>query len=445
MAFPFHLPDIGEGVIEGEVVSWKVAEGELVKLDQDMVEIMTDKATVMIPAPRAGIIAKIYFAEGEICPVGDILVVIDDQTENQGASPMQQQAGTTLPQRESQLEVNGRTSSHIATHRAPMGQRILATPATRRLARRLGVNLAQVSGTGKRGRVTSEDIRRQSGDNGVVTQPAPVVSGVPHAKDCQGVSAEAGVGTEIVETRAQNLPARVHHEDEERIPLRGLRRRIADQMTRSKFTAPHFTYVEEIDATPLVELRSRAKIRAQERGVKLTYLAFIVKAVVAGLRRWPQLNAVLDEQAQEIVYKRYYHIGIAAQGPGGLLVPVIRDADRRSIFDIAVEIERLAHAVEDGSIDRQDLVGSTFTITSLGKLGGVLATPIINHPEVGILGVHKLDERPVVVDGEIVVRSMMNLSISLDHRVVDGFDGAMYLQYVKSLLEDPDMMFMETI
>ena len=239
--------------------------------------------------------------------------------------------------------------------------------------------------------------------------------------------------------------AKAGPDEEERIPLRGMRKRIAESMSRSKHTAAHFTYVEEIDMTELVAVRERARERAGERGVKLTYLPFIVKAVVSGLKKWPQLNASLDETTQEIVRKKYYHIGIATQGPQGLVVTVVRHADRRSIFDLSREIERLADAVRAGTATREELTGSTFTITSLGKLGGVLATPIINFPEVGILGVHRLEQKPAVRDGEIVIRWLMNLSISVDHRLADGWDGAMFIQDVKSLLEDPTTMFMEMV
>jgi pyruvate dehydrogenase E2 component (dihydrolipoamide acetyltransferase) len=232
---------------------------------------------------------------------------------------------------------------------------------------------------------------------------------------------------------------------EERIPLRGMRKRIADNMMRSTQTAAHFTYVEEIDMTELVVVRERARARAAERGIKLTFLPFLIKAVVSGLKRWPQLNAALDETTQEIVRKKYYHLGIASQGPQGLMVTVVRDADQRSVFGVAAEIQRLAQAVQDGAVRREDLTGSTFTITSLGKLGGVMATPIINFPEVGILGVHEMKERPAVRNGEIVIRWLMNLSISLDHRLVDGWDGAMFLQDVKALLEDPTSMFLEMV
>jgi pyruvate dehydrogenase E2 component (dihydrolipoamide acetyltransferase) len=232
---------------------------------------------------------------------------------------------------------------------------------------------------------------------------------------------------------------------EERIPLRGIRKKIAESMSRAVHTAAHFTYVEEIDMTELVSVRDRAKARASERGVKLNYLPFIVKACVSGLKKWPQLNASLDETTQEIVRKKYYHIGIAAQGPQGLAVSVVRDADKRSIFDLSKEIERLGESVRTGTATRDELTGSTFTISSLGKLGGVLATPIINFPEVAIVGVHKIEEKPAVRNGQIVARHLMNLSISVDHRLADGWDGAMFLQDVKTLLEDPTTMFMEMV
>jgi pyruvate dehydrogenase E2 component (dihydrolipoamide acetyltransferase) len=409
MAFEFHLPDIGEGVVEGEIVSWKVKVGDKVKLDQPIVEIMTDKATVEIPSPRAGTIAKINFKDGEICPVGKVLVVIDEEggTPHVEAPtapprpPVAQQAPTRAPVAQQAIEVVDVSNAR---------DRVLATPATRRLARQMGVELRRVPATGKHGRVTTDDVKR-FGD-------APKTTALAIAK---------GSG------------------EEERIPLRGMRKRIAETMARSVHTAAHFTYVEEIDMTELVAVRERAKPRAAERGVKLNYLPFIVKAIVASLKKWPMLNASLDESTQEIVRKRYYHIGIAAQGPHGLAVSVVRDADRRSIFDLAREIDRLGEAVKAGTATRDELTGSTFTISSLGKLGGVLATPIINFPEVAIVGVHKIEEKPAVRHGQIVIRDLMNLSISVDHRLADGWDGAMFLQDVKALLEDPTTMFMEMV
>jgi pyruvate dehydrogenase E2 component (dihydrolipoamide acetyltransferase) len=399
MSFDFYMPDIGEGVVEGEIVAWKVKVGDKVKLDQPLVEVMTDKATVELPSPRAGTISKINFKDGDICPVGKVLVVIDDGSA--AASPSPTPTPTATPS-------NGSSGIQVVDASQDR-ERVLATPATRRLARQLGVEIGQVPATGKHGRVTAEDVKS--------FQEAPAAP--KHAV------AKGG--------------------EEERIPLRGMRKRIAESMARSVHTAAHFTYVEEIDMTELVSVRERAKARASERGVKLTYLPFIVKAVVSGLKKWPQLNASLDESTQEIVRKKYYHIGIAAQGPQGLAVSVVREADKRSIFDLSREIDRLGDAVRAGTATRDELVGSTFTISSLGKLGGVLATPIINFPEVAILGVHKIEERPAVRNGQIVARHLMNLSISVDHRLADGWDGAMFLQDVKALLEDPTTMFMEMV
>lgn len=458
MAFEFQLPDIGEGVVEGEIVSWKVAVGDHVDLDQPMVEVMTDKATVEIPSPRAGTVTAVNFGEGEICPVGAVLLVIDEgdaASASDGASSDGEEsasasdagasgpaAGSPAPtpaapppvvaRSEAVTAISSRSDAPVA---APSGRpRVLATPATRRLARQLGADLTRVLGTGKRGRVTSDDVRRHAA--GASLQAGTPQSAIMDAAPTVVRPARPATVTPIAVADVGN---------EERIPLRGMRRRIAENMSRSKLTAAHFTYVEEIDMTELVAVRQRAKERAKERGIKLTYLPFIIKAVVSGLKKWPQLNAALDESTQEIVRKKYYHIGIATQSPLGLAVTVVRDADKRSIFDVASEVQRLADAVRDGKATRDEMTGSTFTITSLGKLGGVMATPIINLPEVGIMGVHKMEERPAVRDGEIVIRWLMNLSISLDHRLVDGWDGAMFLQGIKALLEDPTTMFMEMV
>ena len=442
MAFEFHLPDLAEGMTEAEVVGWKVKEGDQVAIDQPIVEVMSDKATVEIPSPRAGVLSRINYKEGQVCKVGEVLFVIDEvgaaRAAGNGHTAAPPEAAPQPPQAEMPQPAASKTPSTppgtpTLPRRAPEvidasagRSRVLATPATRRLARQLSVDLAAVAPSGHRGQVTSEDVRR-SAEGGAQARPA------------------AGREPERRPPVAREPVAIARSDREERIPFRGLRKRIAENMDRSVHTAAHFTYVEEVDCTDLVAVRKRASERVKERGIKLTYLPFIMKAVVAGLKKWPQLNASLDESTQEIVRKKYYHLGIAAQGPQGLVVTVVRDADQRSIVDIAAELERLARAVQDGSATRDDLVGSTFTISSLGKLGGVLATPIINFPEVGVIGVHELKERPAVVDGQIAIRWMMNLSISLDHRLVDGWDGAMFLQDVKSLLEDPTLMFMEMV
>jgi len=425
VAFDFYMPDIGEGVVEGEIVQWKVKEGDTVKLDQPIVEVMTDKATVELPSPRAGVIKKINYKDGEICPVGKVLVVIEEagaaKESGNGKQPAviieepPRKRPETLVGVNPPVQMSTGSGAIEVVDATQSRARVLATPATRRLARQLGVEIGRVPATGKHGRVTSDDVRAfREVPSSIETKPYPVVS-----------LTKGG--------------------DEERVPLRGIRKRIAESMARSVHTAAHFTYVEEVDMTDMVAVRERAKARANERGVKLTYLPFIVKAVVSGLKKWPMLNASLDESTQEIVRKKYYHIGIAAQGPQGLAVSVVRDADKRSIFDLAREIDRLGEAVRNNTATREELTGSTFTISSLGKLGGVLATPIINFPEVAIVGVHKIEEKPAVRNGQIVARHLMNLSISVDHRLADGWDGAMFLQDVKTLLEDPTTMFMEMV
>jgi pyruvate dehydrogenase E2 component (dihydrolipoamide acetyltransferase) len=443
MSFEFHLPDLAEGMTEAEVVEWKVKVGDTIVLDQPVVEVMSDKATVEIPSPRAGTIAKLNYGPGDMCAVGQVLFVINEEGKAASATLVADDNVTDDFDVDEFDAPGGKTSNFKAVDLksalrktvvidATAGrERVLATPATRRQARNMGIDIAKVPGTGRNGRVTPADLENFLA--GRVAAPA------------QAAAAYGDEPETLVRPQARQPMAIASEGLEKRIPFRGMRKRIADNMTRSAFTATHFTYVEEVDTTDLVDVRARAKSRGEERGVRLTYLPFIIKAVVAGLKRHPSLNSSLDEATNEIVVKKYYHIGVATQGPQGLAVTVVRNADKLSIFEIADEIQRLATAVQEGTATREDLTGSTFTISSLGKLGGLMATPIINFPEVGILGVHKMEQRPAVVNNEIVIRWKMNLAISLDHRLVDGFDGAMFVQDVKGLLEDPTMMFMEMV
>jgi pyruvate dehydrogenase E2 component (dihydrolipoamide acetyltransferase) len=433
MAFEFRLPDIGEGVVEGEVVKWHVKAGDEVREDQPMVEVMTDKATVEIPSPKAGTIARILAEEGKICKVGAVMVVIED-----GEAP------TATEERQFEDKTPAQVIAMPHKHEAAAkngDSKVLATPATRKLARELGVDLSSVTPTGPNGRVTHDDVRSAAAGAHVHTHAAP------HDR-VEKVAAPTG----HTQTAAARIPPPVPitHEGDERVPFRGVRKKIAENMHRSRATAAHFTYVEECDMTELVALRKRAKARAEERGIKLSFLPFIVKAVCAGLKKFPIVNSTLDEAKQEIVLRKRYHIGVAAATEAGLIVPVLRDADQRSLFDIARTLDEIGEKVKTGKASRDEITGSTFTISSLGTLGGVLATPIINFPEVAILGVHKIKQTPVVRDGrgsepQIVVRDIMNLSISLDHRIVDGYEGAQFLQHVISLLEDPTLMFMEMV
>jgi len=400
MLYEFRLPDIGEGVAEGEVVRWLVKEGDELQEDQPMVEIMTDKATVEIPTPRAGRVAKLMYAEGQICPVGKVLIAIEVADAPGTAAAAPEPARVDVAPSASTGERAPRNNGVNARDAG-----VLATPATRKLARDTGVDIRDVTGSGPAGRVTSDDVRAHA------ESPAPAPT-----------SAADG---------------------DTRIPFRGVRRKIAEHMVFSKHTAAHFTYVEEIDCTDLVALRERANAKLADQGTKLSFLPFIVKATANALVKFPQLNATLDDAAGEIIQRGHRHIGLATATDAGLIVPVVRDADRLSITQLAGEIERLAGLTRSGKAAREDLSGSTFTITSLGALGGLLATPIINHPEIAILGVHKIARRPAVRGDSIVIRDLMNLSISVDHRVVDGYDAARFIAEIKATLESPGPLFPE--
>ncbi len=429
MAYEFKLPDIGEGVVEGEIVRWLVKQGDVVRADQPMVEIMTDKATVEIPAPRGGRVLKLMFDEGQLCPVGKVLIAID---ENDAAPPVASPVSHGRAVVAAQV-VSGATAIKSATvpaasragdQAATAGAEVLATPATRKLARELGIDIATVTGTGPGGRVTSDDLRN------------PGAARAPQGGPTRVASTPAFAPPTLVSSAAAA---------DVRVPFRGLRRRIAENMARSKHEAAHFTYVEEIDCTQLVGLRAKANERLAAASIKLSYLPFIIKATVDALKRFPQLNAFLDDKAGEIVQRREYHVGLASATDEGLVVPVLRHADRRSVVDLAREIMRLAAATKSGKAAREDLTGSTFTITSLGALGGVMATPIINYPEVAILGVHKISKRPAVFEDKIVIRDLMNLSISVDHRLVDGHDAARFVAAIKESIESPGLLFLDSI
>ncbi len=422
MAYEFRLPDIGEGMVEAEIVKWYVQEGDAIEEDQPMVELLTDKANVVIPSPRKGVVLKRFGREGDIVKVGSVLIVIGEPGETYTA-PAAEMSTATQPAAEVAQPVESSTPAARPADLPP--GRVLATPATRRLARELGVDIRQVQGTGPQGRVTKEDVLRFAEQQKAAPPPAEVAVPPPATVPAPPPAPET-------------VPMR-----EERIPLRGLRRVIARRMAESKRTAAHYTYVEEVDMTELVHLREQMKPVAEAQGVRLTYLPFIVKAVVIGLKRYPLLNASLDEERQEIVLKKYYNIGIATQTDEGLTVPVVHQADRLSLLEIARTIAELAEKARNGKLAPQDVQGSTFTITSLGKLGGILATPVINYPEVAILGVHRIAPRPVVRDDAIVIRHMMYLSISLDHRVVDGAVGAEFMQVVKEHLENPHLLFLQ--
>lgn len=413
MGFEFKLPDIGEGVVEGEIVKWLVQVGDPIDVDQPMVEVMTDKTTVVIPSPKKGTVRELRGAEGDIAEVGSVIVVIDEG----GASvPAPEAAATEAPGAPSLPAPPPARPSPAA------GAKALAAPATRRLARELGLDITTVAGSGPAGRVMSEDVRRAAAQDSPPTTPAPVPT--PAAPAAVPVPS-AGSNDQV-------------------IAVRGVRRKIWESMTRSAFSAPHFTFVEECDMTELIEYRRRLNAMVPEEDPKLTFLPFIVKAVCVALDSFPGLNGHVDEAEKSFTQRGSKHIGIAVAAEQGLTVPVVRDADRRSLAGLAREIRRLSEAVRSGSLAPTDLGGSTFTITSLGRDGGLLATPILNHPEVGILGVHRLQKRPVVDDDDnVVVRSQMNLSLSCDHRWIDGHIAAQFTYRVIGLLSQPDRLVLE--
>ena len=422
--FAFKLPDIGEGVVEGEVVEWMVAVGDTVKEDDPILSVMTDKATVEIPAPCDGVVSNIIGEAGDILPVGVVCIEFEvdgdgnaSASEAEPAAPAVEEAPAPVEEPEPAPEP-APTPERVAVagpvvERAP-GTKPLASPAVRQRARSAGVDLYHVAGSGPAGRITHADLDvHLSGGASRASATMPIGSSTKVAK----------TGTE-------------------EIKVIGLRRKIADSMMASYSTIPHFSYFEEVDVTELESLRQHLNATRPEGAPKLTYLPFIMLALVKGLGQRPECNALYDDEAGVVTRHEAVHLGIATQTDRGLYVPVVKHVEAMDIWSAAAEMGRVTQATRDGKAGADDLSGSTFTITSLGRMGGLGATPIINKPEVGILGVHNAKDRAVVVDGRVEVRRIMNLSSSWDHRVVDGHDGASLVQLLKSMLEHPATIFM---
>ncbi len=425
MTYDFKLPDIGEGVAEGEVVQWFVKEGDTIQEDAPLVSVLTDKANVEIPSPKSGRIAKIHAGVGAKVKVGGLLVSIEtggDTPATPSPSGPPAAAGPVVPSRKGPGPPPTPSAPSSGSGTAQ------ASPYVRRLAAERGIDLRSIRGSGPGGRITEADLgTATSRAASTAASPAPAPPGSPPTP--AGPATAVASPTEGVS---------------DRIPIRGIRRVISEHMTEATHRAAHFTYVEEVDVSELVRVRERMAKHVEKQGVRLSFLPFIVKGVVAGLRAHPHLNATMDDARQELVLRSTFHLGIATQTSDGLLVPVLRDADKKSLTQIAREIQDLAERGRNGKLARGELSGSSFTITSLGALGGVLATPILNYPEVGILGVHRISRRPVYrADGSVGPADLMNLSVSLDHRVIDGFEGAQFLATVKGYLEDPHQLFAE--
>ncbi|MCI4345260.1 MAG: 2-oxo acid dehydrogenase subunit E2 [Thermoplasmata archaeon] len=449
MPFEFRLPDIGEGVAEGEVVKWFVKEGDTIAEDAPLVSVLTDKANVEIPSPRAGTIRTLHAKEGEKVKVGGLLVTIDTKD---GDAP----AAQARPPEATEASAAPTASPAPTPPARPTGGRVLASPHVRRLASEKGIDLGQITGTGPQGRITEADLTAATKVPEAAEASAPA-DGAPAATEADAAGSDPSNPPPIStgeETAVAGAPAkspastpdaphgRPPDPEIERVPIRGLRRVIAEHMTEATHRAAHFTYVEEVDATELVRTRDRMAMHLEEKGVKLSYLPLILKAIVAGLREHPRMNATMDDEANELLVHHRFNMGIATATPDGLLVPVVRDVDRKSVAELAREIQQLSERARAGKLARAELTGSSFTITSLGALGGVLATPILNYPEVAILGVHRIVRRPIYrEDGTLAPAHLMNLSVSLDHRVLDGIEGAQFLAVVKRHLEDPHLLF----
>jgi pyruvate dehydrogenase E2 component (dihydrolipoamide acetyltransferase) len=520
MVREFKLPDVGEGLTEAEIVSWLVEVGDTVREDQPVAEVETDKAVVEVPAPVNGTVREILAEEGEMVPVGEVIITFDVEGEpieesaetDAGAADEPEPAVTPVD------EDGSEAPAETAAEPSAKGGRVFAAPSARRLARELDVDIATVAGSGPGGRVTESDVRaaaeggteaeaepetetseatstdgvqsatrRVSDDDGEEasepattsaeaadrerTLAAPATRKLAEEKgvDLDSVpteetrDGEAFVTPEAVEAYAEAQQAAQQADaeavsagaegdgetvaapsgEDERIPYRGIRRTIGKQMERSKFTAPHVTHHDEVDVTRLVETRGNLKAEAEQRGTKLSYMPFVMKAVVAGLKQHPMLNAQLDEDNEEIVVRGDYNIGVATATEAGLMVPVVKNVDRKGMLDIAEEMNDLVGKARDRSIAREEMQGGTFSITNFGAIGGEYATPIINYPESAILGLGAIKDKPRVIDGEVVPRKVMTLSLSIDHRVIDGAEAAQFVNTVKEYLETPELLLLE--
>lgn len=429
----FKLPDVGEGIHEGEIGKWLIKEGERVACDQPIVEVLTDKVNAELTAPAGGVVHKLMFAEGDAVQVGEVLFLLEAEgrVPMDGLGKAEQAASAVAATPSPPLAV----SVPPAVPASPSG-RVRAAPYVRQLARQLNVDIEQVKGGGADGRITEEDVRRYAAAG---TAKEPEGSDMPLSNEVQPQQERTDAAARLEVAAPSSACA------EERIPLRGVRLKIAERLVKAATIIPHVTQVDELEADALQALRERLQPLAAERQVKLTYLPFFIKAIVIALKEFPAFNASLDDESKEIVLKRYYHIGIATDTPDGLIVPVIRHADRKTVFELAEEIGRLSERARAGKLALEQITGGTFTISNVGPIGSLLATPIINHPEAAILALHKMEPRMVVRNGEGVIRLMMNMALSFDHRIIDGADAIRFTNRIKRLLEQPDLLWAEMV
>jgi pyruvate dehydrogenase E2 component (dihydrolipoamide acetyltransferase) len=436
VAFEFKLPDIGEGIHEGEIVKWFVKPGDEVNEDDVLCEVQNDKAVVEIPSPVKGKVLEILVEEGTVATVGQTLITLDAPGYENMTFKGQEQ--DEPKEKENTQEVSKKEEGEAkAPQEAPSKQtevdpnrRVIAMPSVRKYAREKGVDIRLVQGTGKNGRVLKSDIDAflAGGTAAQQKEEAPAAKAEEKAAAAAAAQQPVVLEGEFPETREK---------------MSGIRRAIAKAMVNSKHTAPHVTLMDEVDVTKLVAHRKKFKEIAAEKGIKLTFLPYVVKALTSALREFPVLNTSIDDEKEEVIYKHYYNIGIAADTDRGLLVPVIKHADRKPIFALAKEINELAAKAREGKLAPHEMKGASCTITNIGSAGGQWFTPVINHPEVAILGIGRISEKPIVRDGEIVVAPVLALSLSFDHRMIDGATAQKALNHIKRLLNDPELLLME--
>ncbi|MGX9133511.1 dihydrolipoamide acetyltransferase family protein [Rummeliibacillus sp. JY-2-4R] len=446
MAYKFRLPDIGEGIHEGEIVKWFVKPGDKIEEDALLAEVQNDKAVVEIPSPVEGTIEKVLVEEGTLTTVGTVLLEIDapgyedlelhghqeeeDSAETEAQVQATAESGKKVEKEPAEKQGQTESAVEVKETEAPSSTtRVIAMPSVRKFARDNGIDINQVVGTGKNGRILKEDV--EAFKNG----------------DSKQTVVEAETSKQVVDetaVEAQTVPVNLEGEfPETREKMSGIRRAIAKAMVHSKQTAPHVTLMDEVDVTELVAHRKKFKSIAAEKGIKLTYLPYVVKALVSTLREFPDFNRSLDDATQEIIKKHYYNIGIAADTEKGLLVPVIKHADRKSVFAVSDEINQLATKAREGKLAPNEMKGASCSITNIGSAGGQWFTPVINHPEVAILGIGRISEKPVIKNGEIVAAPVLALSLSFDHRMIDGATAQHALNHIKRLLSEPELLLME--
>ncbi|MEI4771795.1 dihydrolipoamide acetyltransferase family protein [Psychrobacillus sp. FJAT-51614] len=450
MAFEFRLPDIGEGIHEGEIVKWFVKVGDEVAEDDILCEVQNDKAVVEIPSPVKGKVTEVLVSEGTVAVVGDVLIRLDapgyedlhfkghdnevakEKTEAQVQSTAE--SGQSIEKEETKAPAKSEKTKETTEQPRvdPKGNnRVIAMPSVRKFARDNEVNISDVSGTGKNGRILKEDIESFLSGDQKSEEVSSNVQGEEVSKESKvenKPSAPISLEGEFPETREK---------------MSGIRKAIAKAMVHSKQTAPHVTLMDEVDVTELVAHRKKFKDIAAEKNIKLTYLPYVVKALVSTLREFPQLNTSFDDETSEIIQKHYFNIGIAADTEKGLLVPVIKHADRKSVFAISDEINTLAGKAREGKLSPSEMKGASCSITNIGSAGGQWFTPVINHPEVAILGIGRISEKPVIKNGEIVAAPVLALSLSFDHRMIDGATAQHALNHIKRLLSSPELLLME--